>query len=70
MVPEAPLAAGRIISMSIHVKLTPPATGPIGHTDEAALIGRGLIEESIYVLKRAAEAEGFTVEININQVVY
>lgn len=56
--------------MSIYVKLTPPAVAELGHTDEAAKIGRGLVREAADLLKRAAEAEGFVVDIECNMAVY
>jgi len=60
---------GRVISLYFHVKLTPPAA-PLGHTDYAEAIGKGLIKEAMLLLKNAGEAEGFTVQITATNVVY
>lgn len=62
-------ARGRIISLSFHVRLTPP-DAPLGETDEATEIGRGLIREAMLLLKNAGEREGFAVEITATNVVY
>ena len=63
-------AAGRVISMSIYVRLTPPQTGEIGHTEPAVAIGRGLIHESMRLLQAAAEKEGFEVFMEATARVY
>jgi hypothetical protein len=63
-------AEGRVIHMIIDVTLTPPNTEPCGETDAAMAIGRGLINEAALLIKNAAEAEGFSVEFRVNQVVY
>lgn len=68
--PLADQAEGRIISLSFHIKLTPPQTGVIGHTDMAVEIGRGLIREAMLMLRNTGEAEGFAVEITATNTVY
>lgn len=60
---------GRTISVAIHMRLIPPPT-ELGKTDAAMLIGQGLVKEATTLLKNAAEAEGFSVEMNVNLVVY
>jgi hypothetical protein len=69
-VPLAGLAEGRIISMNIYVRLTPPQTGEIGHTEPASAIGRGLIRESMLLLRTAAEKEGFEVFMEATARIY
>ena len=66
----ATTAAGRTIHIVADVRLTPPETGELGHTDAAAAIGRGLVQEAFRLLKTAAEREGFTVEMTVNSVVF
>lgn len=63
-------AEGRVISMSFHVKLTAPQGGELGDTDEAMLIGRGLIREAMLLLKTAGEREGFVVDVTATNTVY
>ena len=63
-------AEGRTISMSIYVRLTPPQTGECGYTEPAVAIGRGLIRESMLLLKTAAEKEGFEVFMETTSRVY
>lgn len=63
-------AEGRIISMSIYVRLMPPQTGGLGHTEPAVAIGRGLIRESMRLLQTAAEKEGFEVFMETTARVY
>ena len=67
---DADKAEGRVISMSFYVRLTPPQTGPLGETDMAIEIGRGLIHEAMLMLKNTGEAEGFVVEVEAKQMVY
>jgi len=66
----ADLAEGRIISMSIYVRLTPPQAGEIGETEPAVAIGRGLIRESMALLQTAAEKEGFEVFMETTARIY
>lgn len=62
---------GRVISQSIRIVLTPPQAGACGEdTDTAADIGIGLMREAMWVLRAAAEREGFRVEIEFRQLVY
>lgn len=62
---------GRIISQTIRIMLTPPRIDPCGEdTDTAADIGIGLMREAMWVLRAAAEREGFHVEIEFRQLVY
>lgn len=61
---------GRSIHMSIDVWLSPPTKTKVGHTDPAIEIGRGLINESVGLLVRACEAEGFMVKTETHVVVY
>lgn len=63
-------ARGRVISIMFGVRLTPPQVGPLGDTDQATAIGKGLIREAMLMLKNAGEAEGFKVEIDARQIVY
>lgn len=56
--------------MSIYVRLTPPQTGGLGHTEPAVAIGRGLIRESMRLLQTAAEKEGFEVFMETTARVY
>lgn len=63
-------AEGRVISMNFYVRLTPPQDGELGETDAAMAIGRGLIRESMLVLKAAAEKEGFEVFMDATPRVY
>lgn len=63
-------AEGRTISISFYVRLVPVQVEKVGETDAAVAIGRGLILESMQLLKNAAEAEGFTVDIEVRQAVY
>ena len=63
-------ARGRVISIMFGVRLTPPQVGPLGDTDQATAIGKGLIREAMLMLKNAGEAEGFEVEIDARQIVY
>lgn len=63
-------AEGRVISLGFHVQLTPPETSMLGRTDAAIVIGRGLIQEAMLLLKTAGEREGFVVEISATNVVY
>jgi hypothetical protein len=63
-------AEGRIISGTVHFRLTPPQAGELGDTDAAVEIGKGLMRESMLVLQEAAKREGFEVEIEFRQVVY
>ena len=56
--------------MSIYVRLTPPQTGDLGHTEPAVAIGRGLIRESMRLLQAAAEKEGFEVVMEATARVY
>lgn len=63
-------AEGRVISLGFHVRLTPPETKVLGHTDAAVEIGRGLVCEAMLLLKTAGEREGFVVEISATNVVY
>lgn len=62
-------AEGRIISLYFHIKFTPPAA-PLGETDNADLIGIGLIKEAMLLLKTAGEKEGFNVQITATNIVY
>lgn len=43
---------------------------PLGETDAAMEVGRGLVDEAFRVLKAAAEAEGFEVCMGGSQVVF
>ena len=61
---------GRVIHMAFHVTLTPQNTQHLGETDMALEYGHGLIREVFMMLKAAAEAEGFQVDINATNVVY
>lgn len=61
---------GRTISLAIYIKLLPPGEVKVGGTDAAMEIGQGLIEETVAVLKRAAEREGFQVRVHVGQVMY
>lgn len=62
---------GRVISQTIRIVLTPPRIDPYGEdTDTAVDIGLGLMREAMWVLKTAAEREGFHVEIEFRQLVY
>ena len=70
MVAQASLAEGRTISMTVYVRLTPPETSVYGDTDAATEIGRGLIRESMRLLKTAAEAEGFDVFMEVQSRIY
>lgn len=64
-------AQGRIISFQIRAVLTPPQIDPCGeNTDAAVEIGIGLMREAMWVLRHAAEREGFEVEIEFKQLVY
>lgn len=63
-------AEGRVISMNFYARLTPPQDGEIGETDAAMAIGRGLIRESMLLLKAAAEKEGFEVFMDATPRVY
>ncbi len=63
-------AEGRVISLGFYVRLTPPETGVLGHTDAAIAIGRGLIREAMLLLKMTGEREGFVVEVSATNVVY
>ena len=63
-------AQGRIIHQSFDITMIPPQDGNLGETDMALEIGKGLIREAIQLLRAAAEAEGFKVEIEFGQVVY
>lgn len=63
-------AEGRTISLSFRVKFIPPEGGPLGETEAAVAIGRGLIREAMLMLKNTGEAEGFTVDIAGSQVVF
>lgn len=62
-------AEGRIISLSFYVKLTPP-DAPLGETEMAMEIGRGLVREAMLLLKNAGEREGFVVDITVSSIVY
>jgi len=53
---KAELAEGRTIHLKLDIRLTPPIS-PIGHTDAALDIGRGLIKETIGILTMAAERD-------------
>ena len=63
-------AEGRVISGTVHFKLTPPQDGDLGETDAACAIGVGLMREAMLLLKTTAEREGFEVDIAFSQVVY
>lgn len=63
-------ADGRVISGTVHFKLTPPQDGDLGETDAANAIGIGLMREAMMMLKTTAEREGFEVDIAFSQVVY
>ena len=63
-------AEGRVISGTVHFKLTPPQDGELGETDAANAIGIGLIREAMCLLKTTAEREGFEVDITYNQIIY
>lgn len=68
--PLASRAQGRAISLAFRVRLTPPLTDVFGETDVAMAIGQGLVREAMLVLKTTGEAEGFVVEVEIQQTVY
>ena len=62
---------GRIINLRVLIRLKPRLpSGPLGETDAAMDIGKGLIEESMRALQIAAEGEGFEVMMTVDQVVY
>jgi hypothetical protein len=64
-------AEGRIISITLNIRLIPPDEGiNIGEVDAANAIGMGLVREAVHLLYVAAEREGFKVEGTLNQVVY
>lgn len=63
-------AEGRVISGTVHFKLTPPQDVELGETDAASLIGLGLVREAMTLLKMSAEREGFEVDITYNQIIY
>lgn len=60
---------GRTIHITVDVWLRPPKGQPVGETDAAIEVGRGLIREAFGLLKAAGEAEGFVVELDARQVV-
>lgn len=60
---------GRVISVKCTVRLIPP-DGPLGETDAAMAIGKGLINEVFHQLKAVCEGEGFIVDMDVTQVVY
>lgn len=62
-------ALGCTISVGFSVRLRAPSDGPRGDTDMAMEIGEGLIREALLLLKTAAEAEGFEVEIKPTQMI-
>lgn len=61
---------GRIIHAVADIRLTPPDVHPVGETDMAMEIGRGLVDEAMRMLKATCEGEGFTVDISIRLVVF
>ena len=64
-------AQGRIISVTLHLRLIPPDEGiQLGEADAAHDIGMGLVREAVHLLYMMAEREGFRVEGTFNQVVY
>jgi hypothetical protein len=64
-------AEGRVISVTLHLRLIPPDEGiNLGEVDAAHDIGMGLVREAVHLLYVAAEREGFKVEGTFNQVVY
>ena len=67
---KAQQVEGRIIHMTLSVRLVPPESDDLGETDMAMAIGQGLIYEAAQMLKRMGEAEGFTVEIEARHIVY
>lgn len=69
MTSKSEQALGRIIHAHIDVTLTPPPA-ELGETDAAMDIGNGIVREALLLLQTIAEAEGFTVAINIKQVVF
>ncbi|MFA6204440.1 MAG: hypothetical protein WC710_14780 [Gallionella sp.] len=68
--PLADLVEGRDISDSFTITLTPRTASLLGDTIAAEQIGRGLIRESLLLLKTACEADGFVVVINGRMLVY
>lgn len=56
--------------MAFDVTLIPKKTEHLGETDMALEYGHGLIREVFTMLKAAAEAEGFEVQIEATNVVY
>ena len=54
---------GRIISIVLNIKISPPQTGKLGHTDRAIHIANGFIVRFKRIIKSIAEHHGFTVEV-------
>lgn len=74
---SSPLASqtlGRVIRISFDVTLTPPGhpvpLADMGDTDRAMEIGHGLIREAAMLVKAAAEAEGFGIDITAKRIVF
>jgi len=61
---------GRTIHITVDVWLAPPEGQDVGEVDPALEIGKGLIREALMLLKAAADAEGFSIDIKAKQVVF
>jgi len=65
-----PPAEGRTIHATIDVWLTHQNPEVVGDTDIGMEIGKGLVRESMLILKTSAEREGYTVDARAKEVVY
>jgi hypothetical protein len=64
------MVEGRKLHLTIDVWLSPPSQEKVGSTSPAWEIGRGLLKESIGMLRNTLEAEGFEVNIDTQMVIY
>lgn len=67
---RADTVGGRVIRQRIDVTMRSPDCEPVGGTQAASALGQELSSAAITGLRAAAEAEGFAVSIEFNQVVY
>ena len=61
---------GRTVSLYFHVKLTPPAAVPAGHTEIGAQIAYELRKAGKAALQKIVEPQGYDVSISSTHVVY
>lgn len=64
------MVEGRTLHLTIDVWLSPPDQVKVGPTLPAWEIGRGLLKESVGMLKNTLEAEGFKVKAETQMVIY